>query len=272
MSSDRFRRGGSVARFVVDGAALDPRAESFCQAMREHRFRSIETAASEEQSLGWVTPLDPTGDHFAPEDLDRQVGTWLRVRIDKKALPSKWVSIHRAAAERAMGRPLSAREKRDLKVDLMQKLLPRVLPSVNLVDALYSAERKLVLLFSTSKAVKEGFQKLFQQSFGARLIEADPYVSATLARITRDQQAYLDKVSPVQWPIAKRDGAGAGAGAGARTGAAASAGDEANGSGAHAIRVTRGAPPAAATSAEHDDSENHDAGHDVPELLVEGEA
>lgn len=245
MSLDRFRKSGSVARFVVDGTAPDPRAESFSQALREHRFRSIETAASEEHSFGWVTAVDPTGEHFAPEDVDRPVGAWLRVRIDKKALPAKWVAIHRAAAERAMGRPLSAREKRDLKVDLMQKLLPRVLPSVNLVDALYSPERKLVLLFSTSKAVKEAFQKLFQQSFGVRLIEADPYVSAGLARITRDQHAYLDKVSPVQWPIAKRDGT-----------AAAPVTVGANGTnGVHAA--------------------DHDSDHDregVPELSLEGEA
>jgi recombination associated protein RdgC len=209
-NTSRFRRSGSVARFFVDGLPPDPRAPAFCQAMRDHRFRTIETAASEEVSVGWVTAVDPTGDTFAVEDLDHDVAFWLRMRIDKKVLPGKWAAIYKAAAERAVGRPLSAREKRELKVDLMQKLLPRVLPSVNLVDALYFPSRKLVTLFATSRAVKEGFAKLFFQSFGVRLLPADPYVTALHVKLDRAQEAYLDEVSAVNWPTRARTRANGG--------------------------------------------------------------
>ena len=43
-------------------------------------------------------------------------------------MPRKWLQIHRDVAEKAKGKKLSAKERRELKDDLTDKLLPRVLP------------------------------------------------------------------------------------------------------------------------------------------------
>ena len=77
------RSGGSVA-FYWQGKIADPRAEGFCEALAQRRFRTIENAASEEVSVGWCTPADPTGDSFSIEDLEGGVGTWLRMRTVRK--------------------------------------------------------------------------------------------------------------------------------------------------------------------------------------------
>ena len=195
-----FRRSGSVACFFVEGSMTDPQGDAFRAALAEHRFRTIENAASEETSVGWVTQADPTGGSFESEDLDADQATWLRVRIDKKSAPTKWLQIHRAAAERSAGRKLTAAERRDLKEDLLGKLLPRVLPSIQLVDALYYPDRKMILLFATSAALKEHFLSLFYKTFGVSLSTADPHRLALSMDLSKAEADQLADVRPVAWP------------------------------------------------------------------------
>lgn len=195
-----IRRTGGVVVFFWQGRLPDPRDEAFAAGLAKARFRTIEDAASEEVSIGWVTPGDPTGDSFEPDDMVAGLGTWLRVRIDKKSLPRKWLAIHRDVAEKQRGRKLSARERRELKDDLMEKLLPRVLPTVTFVDALLYPDRKLVLLFAGGKSVREGFGKLFFESFGLPLERADPLLLGLRAGIGPDLEHALERVQPVRWP------------------------------------------------------------------------
>jgi len=195
-----FRRSGSVVAWFVAGKAPDPRSPEFAARLRSQRFRTIEDAASEEQSVGWVTPADPTGGSFEPEDMDLDCATWLRMRLDKKSLPAAWLGIHRSTAERSAGRRLTARERKDLKQDLCEKLLPRVLPTVSLVDALYVPDRGLVLLFSSSARVREEFNKLFFRTFAQSLVQAGPGTLATRVGLPREPLAYLEQVAPVPWP------------------------------------------------------------------------
>ena len=199
-----IRKSGGVVPFYWQGKILDPRDDAFAEALAPHRFRTIENAASEEVSAGWVTPADPTGDSFAVEDLEGGVGTWLRFRIDKKSMPMKWLQIHRDAAEKARGKKLSAKERRELKEDLMDQLLPRVLPTITLVDALLFHERKTVLLFATSKNAKETFAKLFFETFTVQLEPADPLQRGLRADISPDERHALERLEPIRWPDTTR--------------------------------------------------------------------
>ncbi len=195
-----FRRSGSVIFYAIEGAMPDLQSDSFAQNLAKHRFRSIENAASEETSVGWVTQADPSGNSFELEDMDFDGKVWMRFRIDKKAIPTKWMAIHRTAAERAEGRKLTSSEKKDLKEDLMQKLLPRVLPSINLVDLVYLPEQSSIMLFSTSQAVKEAFTSLFYKTFSTSLQASDPFQLALNLGLTKEQSESLDQVGPINWP------------------------------------------------------------------------
>jgi hypothetical protein len=195
-----FRRSGSFSCYLVEGSVPRPPGAEFLAALAEHRFASIETAASDQTSVGWVTAGDPTGESFQPEDIDFDSGFWLRARIDRKVLPARWVAIYRAAAEKSRGRALTRRERRELVEDLTEKLLPRVLPAVNLVDAVYTPDQGRLLLFTTAKGVRSEFETLFRRSFrGAQLLPADPHHLARHGGLSRQQQDCLEQVAPVSW-------------------------------------------------------------------------
>ncbi len=201
-----IKKSGSVVVFFWDGKLLAPQDQAFADALATRRFRTIENAASEEISAGWVTAADPTGDSFALEDLDGGAATWLRFRIDKKTLPKKWLQIHRDVAEKARGKKLSARERREMKDDLSEKLLPRVLPTITLIDALLYHDRKMVQLFATSKNAREVFGKLFFETFGVPLERANPLQSGLRAGLDDDAKYTLERLEPIRWPKAERAG------------------------------------------------------------------
>ena len=187
-----LRRGGSVVALTYQGKIAHPSDhEAFSAALAARRFRTIENAASEEVSVGWCTPDDPTGDSFLAEHMDAGPATWLRMRVDSKKLPAEWLAVHRAAAEKAKGRPLNARERRELKDDLTEKLLPRVLPKMGFVDALLFPDRKQVLLLSSSKSARETFGKLWFETFGVPLDVVGPQQMGGTA---------AEKLEPTRWP------------------------------------------------------------------------
>lgn len=202
-----IRKSGGVVPYFWQGKLIDPRDDEFAEHLSLQRFRTIENAASEEVSVGWITPADPTGDNFSPEDLDGGIGTWLRFRIDKKSMPMKWLQIHRDAAEKARGKKMSAKERRELKDDLMDQLLPRVLPTITLVDALLFDDRKTVLLFATSKSAKEAFTKLFFETFSIQLEPADPLQSGMRSDISDEFKHTLERINPIRWPNTTLDNA-----------------------------------------------------------------
>lgn len=191
-----LRRGGSFVALQWSGRIHAPDVPAFTKALADRRFRTIENAASEEVSAGWVTPEDPTGNSFEIDDMVAGESTWLRMRIDRKVLPKKWVAMHIAAAEKSRGKKLSARERRELKDDLAEKLLPRVLPTTTNVDALLLPARHLVLLFSTSKGAREAFGKLFFESFGAPLEQVGPLALGKRVADTSESHAKLEKLEP----------------------------------------------------------------------------
>ncbi len=194
-----FKRSGSVTRYTVMGSVPPITNEAFTEALSTRRFRSIELAASEEVSFGWVTPEDPSGNTFDVEDLDFEAAVWLRFRVDKKKLPAAWLQIHRAIAQKAAGRPLSVKEKREVKEELEERLLPNVLPTVQLIDAAWFAQQKLALLMSTSTNVREVFDKLFRETFEVELEPQSPRTLAESAELPAEQARFLNEVRPVQW-------------------------------------------------------------------------
>ena len=82
----------------------------------------------------------------------------------------------------------------------MDQLLPRVLPTITLVDALLFHERKTVMLFATGKGAKEAFAKLFFETFSLPLEASDPLQRGMRADIGPEQRHALERLEPIRWP------------------------------------------------------------------------
>jgi len=192
-----FRKSGSLTRFYLDGTIPDPSSDEFLTLLAGGRFRTIENAASEETSLGWVCPSDASGGSFAPDSivLSREL-VRLRFRRDKKKLPAQWLALYMEAELRNRpGRKVSAKERKEIKQDIAAKLCPRILPSIRLTDVVYEIRKRCITLFSTSQSAKEDCQKLFYDTFGCRLVEADPWETAFHLELPRDNLDYLERVA-----------------------------------------------------------------------------
>jgi hypothetical protein len=208
-----IRRSGGIVAWFWSGRLPAPDSPGFAQALASRRFRAVEEAAREQVSIGWVTPADPTGGSFDAEDM----------RVDKKALPIRWLQIHRDAAEKTRGRRLTIQERRELRDATMARLLPRVLPTVQLVDVLLLPERHTALLFATQKGLRESFGKLFFETFALPLEAGDPYRTALRLGLDDGLLAALEGVQPVRWPRNRQEAAAARPPAPARSRAAAPA-------------------------------------------------
>jgi DNA recombination-dependent growth factor C len=189
-----FRKSGSFVRFYVDGDMPAIESDEFLMSLAQQRFRTIEGAASEETSAGWVCPSDPSGDDFLREELACDDFARLRIRVDKKKLPPVWLKIYLDAEIKARGgkRP-SAKERKEIKEDIAEKLLPRMLPSVQFLDVLYSPREQTVYLFSSSQSARETCMKLFYMSFNVRLKEAGPFESAFRLKLPQEQLQLLEE-------------------------------------------------------------------------------
>ncbi len=95
---------------------------------------------------------------------------------------------------------LIAKERKELKEDLLSKLMPRVLPTIRLIDALYLPKDGMILLFGTSSSVREAFLSLFYKTFSATLAPADPYRLAVSLNLGKEQADQLSRVTQVSWP------------------------------------------------------------------------
>lgn len=191
-----FRKSGSFVRFFVDGELPAIESDEFLVGLAQQRFRTIEGAASEETSAGWVCPSDPSGDDFLREEIACDEFARLRIRVDKKKVPPVWLRIYMDAEIKARGgKKPSARERKEIKEDVADKLLPRLLPSVQFLDVLYSPRERIVYLFSTAQSARETCQKLFHQSFGVRLKEAGPFETAFRLGLSAEQLGHLEELS-----------------------------------------------------------------------------
>jgi DNA recombination-dependent growth factor C len=194
-----FRKNGSFIRFFVEGEVPAFDSDGFLKALAEYRFRTIENAATEDESLGWVSPGDASGSSFLREEIVLPGFARLRMRLDKKKLPSAWVKIYMDAEIRAKGgRKLNAKERKELREDIADQLLPRVLPSVRLVDILYQEDKKRVFLFASSQNLKESLQNLFFKTFGARLIPATALEIAETLSLSREKKNFLERCRPLE--------------------------------------------------------------------------
>src|SRR5204862_5392986 len=129
----------------------------------------------EQQSAGWVSPLDP-------DDADLQLGRLMfgdrlvvSLRVDTLKAPQPEVKRQVTQRARAMeaetGNAIGRRELRLLKATIERELRARILPRVRVTDLAWDLGAHALkghgrlYLWSTSKGTNEVFLDLFAKTF-----------------------------------------------------------------------------------------------------------
>jgi hypothetical protein len=187
------RRSGSFVRFFLDGEL--PVGDGWVKGFERDRFKGIEDASSEEESIGWVSPGDPTGKGFDAADCWVQEAVAVRIRVDRKRVPAKWMWIH-MTVELAGRDRMTAREKRDLREEVSRRILPRVLPVVSWIDVLIVPKKREALVFGASGKSVEVFRGLMLRTFELRAAAAEPRELALRMGLSAERLQYLEECSP----------------------------------------------------------------------------
>jgi hypothetical protein len=198
------RRSGSVTRFFLEGPlpqAGDPR---WLKAFGQHRFKTIEDSSSEEESTGWVSYADPTGGLFPEEDCLLEQVVCVRLRIDRKKAPARWLQIRLNQELRGAGK-VSPQRRKEIKQRILDELLPRVLPTVTLIDVLIRPRTRELLLFSTGIGAGDALRKLVLTTFGAKARPADARQTALHGKLPPEMLKLLDRAAPTSFASGARE-------------------------------------------------------------------
>ena len=177
--------GFSLTRYRIEPipGRIDP--DEIFGAIRRHGFVDIE-ATAEQSSVGWVD----VSDMF---DLDfSRVGPWvgdyivLGLREDTRqvsgSLVKKYLSLEvRKLIDARRGRPLSPRDRRELKDQVEYGLRERIPPTSRFAAVVWNTRLSEVWLAATGKRWRDVFEDLFTGTFDLfPVIQAPPLAAGSL--------------------------------------------------------------------------------------------
>ncbi|NRA43818.1 MAG: recombination-associated protein RdgC [Oligoflexales bacterium] len=173
-----------------------------------------EDSSPKEMRAGWVMPSrlqaeeERYGDYWDLSDCEVDEGYLLRLRIERKKIPSEFFQImlrqklDQINSER--DKPLGKNARKIVSDELKESLLAKALPAISYIDAYWRTTDGLVTLFSTAKKNKEIFEDFFIKSFaktvGSTLVPLAPPLLGLTANqwdLTENTEAFLGKVEPL---------------------------------------------------------------------------
>jgi hypothetical protein len=184
----RVRPSGSFRRYFVDprgiGGATRLREEVGALEKRLHaqRFRSIDGAASEIDSVGWCRADGVVPHRFDGEEAWLGKALVASLRIDRKKLPGGALRVRRMEAEtaerRQVGERIAPARRREIREKIESELATRMVPSTAIHQMVWRPDRGELLFASTADPANVAFRALFRETFD---LAAEPVVTATLA-------------------------------------------------------------------------------------------
>jgi DNA recombination-dependent growth factor C len=171
---------GSIAvrRYaVVDPLPAADLRQKFIRGLRAHAFMPLDPKGESDQSVGWVSILDQSDADLRSDKVFfvASGGEQLRVslRIDVLKPPSaevrRQVEARAAVIAAESGRPLTRREKQNLKEEITRSLRQRAFPRVRVVDLVWDLDGRRIYFWSQTRSMNECFLDLFVKSFGLRV-------------------------------------------------------------------------------------------------------
>ncbi|WP_146618430.1 hypothetical protein [Lujinxingia litoralis] len=173
----------SYKMFYVQGEVAEGWQDLYLQQIRKNAFKPLKPEDEEEVSEGWVPVERPLQISFDLHTLLFDHFINLGFRQDKYAIPSALLKAHVEEAEREYmiqndKQRLSKFEREDIKIMVKRKLKEKQLPRMKVIDMSWDLQKGRVRFWSQSSNVCELFQGYFEDTFGLKLLPANPYINA----------------------------------------------------------------------------------------------
>lgn len=171
----------------------------------EHRaFEPLDAEDEDEEHYGWVPIENPLRVEFDLYKVLFDHFINLGLRRDRWSIPSALLKAHVSQAEREYmldnnKERLSKFEREDIKAIVLKKLKERSMPRMKVTDMSWDIRSGRVRFWSQSGKLCELFQGLFEDTFGLKLLPANPYINAMQLDLTPDQIARIADVEPTNF-------------------------------------------------------------------------
>jgi DNA recombination-dependent growth factor C len=166
-----------LARFHVS-AQPTYGLEEILERLRQARFVPLGESSEERERFGFVTCEHMLDTQFALESCAVDPYVAFSLRRDRKAVPAMLVRAHvkmeQQAHRAATGKPLPPRERRELREEITEKLMEKVLPATQTVPLLWNLRKKQLFVGTLGKGMLEMAKPMFEDAFGLELTRLGP--------------------------------------------------------------------------------------------------
>ena len=190
--------------FHVQGEVQDDWKKRYIERIEANAFTPLSPDDDDEISHGWV-PIDrPLQTDFDLYSVLFDHFINLGFREDRFSISSGLLKAHVAEAEREFmvkndKKELSKFERDDIKAIVKHELKQRHLPKMRVIDMSWDLHSGRVRFWSQANKVCEIFHGYFEDTFGLKILPANPYVNAVESGLDPEQIDELSVVEPTNF-------------------------------------------------------------------------
>jgi len=183
----------TVRRYRCEGGPPPDSAARLVELLVRDAFRGRLDDARKTETSGWVTVENLLDTDFTTDRAYHAPYLMFALRTDRKAIPPALLRALVDQRERAMldeaglvRLPPGSRD--EIREEIEERYLPRILPTVAVVEVSWNLQRDIVSVLSATEKANGRIRKQFSATFSRALVPLDP-VERTLAGPDRAQRA-----------------------------------------------------------------------------------
>ena len=190
--------------FHVQGEIEDGWKQKYVERIQKNAFTPLTPDDEDEISEGWV-PIDrPLQSEFDIYTVLFDHFINLGFRQDRYSISSALLKAHVAEAEREFMAQndkdeLSKFERDDIKAIVKAELKAQQLPKMKVTDMSWDLRAGRVRFWSQSNRACETFQGYFQDTFGLKILPANPYINALQMEMDAEELEQLQGLEPTNF-------------------------------------------------------------------------
>lgn len=152
--------------------------EETLRRLEKKKFLPLDGAREETERAGWITLEHLFDTRFEPEKVFADPFVCFALRIDRRKVPANLVRAHvkieEQAVRNATGKPVGPAKRRELREQVHERLLEKVLPAATSYPVVLAPNRRLVWFSNCGQKTCETFVAQFEETFEIALIAQTP--------------------------------------------------------------------------------------------------